>query len=109
MCHVQHDPTAHHSSDRDLQHTCTVHLPQQKLPSNRCTVVCAAGYAKAAYSQQHTRSPGYFLVKRAASVIHAASATCREKKRLEAEALARFEREEEEARIAAEAAAAAER
>lgn len=33
----------------------------------------------------------------------------REKKRLEAEALARFEREEEEARIAAEAAAAAKR
>ena len=34
---------------------------------------------------------------------------CREKQRLEAEALARWHRQEEEARLAAEAAAAAER
>ena len=46
---------------------------------------------------------------KAATVRQAACSTFREKKRLKAEALARFEKEEEEARVAAEAAAAAER
>ena len=49
------------------------------------------------------------LIRKAATVQRAACSMFREKKRLEAEALARFEREEEEARVAAEAAAAAER
>lgn len=44
-----------------------------------------------------------------AEARQAVCATSREKRRLEAEVLARFEREEEEARIAAEAAAAAKR
>ena len=49
------------------------------------------------------------LIWKAGTVRQAACASFREKKRLEAEVLAKFEREEEEARVAAEAAAAAER
>ena len=56
-----------------------------------------------------TRSADGLLICKAATVRQAACSTFREKKRVEAEALARFEREEEEARVAAEAAAAAER
>lgn len=57
----------------------------------------------------YTCSADDLLICKAAIVKQAACSTFREKQRLEAEAIARFEREEEEARVAAEAAAAAER